>query len=109
MGTTKGAEGAGSLSLKDCGDRGRFLRTKTANVTPVFKKEDQGNYRLVSLFDLWEGSGTSPSRSHFQMYKDKKVLGKSQHGFMKEKLSLTKAFYKEMTSSVDKNSECFYL
>lgn len=35
------------------------------------------------------------------MCKDKKVLGSSQHGFMKEKLCLTEGFYKEMTSSVD--------
>lgn len=35
------------------------------------------------------------------MYKDDKVFGSSQYGFMKEKLHLTKTLYKEMTSSVD--------
>jgi len=34
------------------------------------------------------------------MYKDKKVLGNSQQGSVKEKLSLTKATYEQMTSPV---------
>lgn len=36
--------------------------------------------------------------------KDKKVLGNSQHGFLKDESCLTKlmAFYKEITVSVDK-------
>ena len=49
--------GHSQLSLKDCGDQKFPWDWKKANVTAIFKKakkEDLGNYRLVSL-SPWEG------------------------------------------------------
>ncbi|GAB0209109.1 mitochondrial enolase superfamily member 1 [Grus japonensis] len=80
---------------------------RKANVTPVFKKgkkEDQGNYRPVSLTSI-------PGKVMEQLILDviskhveeKKVIGSGQHGFTKDKSCLTNliAFYDGMTGWVD--------
>jgi len=77
------------------------------NVTPVFKKgkkEDPGNYRLVSLTSI-------PGKVMEQLIlkviikqvEEKKVIRSSQHGFTKGKSCLTNliAFYDGMTGWVD--------
>ncbi|KAK4827789.1 hypothetical protein QYF61_021742 [Mycteria americana] len=63
-----------------------------ANVTPVYKKgqkEDLGNYKPVSLTSV--------------LGKDNKVIGPSQHGFMKGRSCLTNviSFYDKVTRLVD--------
>jgi len=75
---------------------------RKASVAPVFnkgKKEDPGNYRLVSLTSV-------PGKVMEQLIlavisnqlKEKKVLRSSQHGFTKGKcLSSLIAFYDGMT------------
>ena len=76
---------------------------RKANVTPVFKKgkkEDPGNYRLVSLISI-------PGKVIEQLIlgvvcshiKDKRVIRGSQHGFTKGKSYLTNliAFYEDIT------------
>lgn len=52
-------------------------------------------------FHPWKGDGDSPG-NHFQMMKDKEVIGSRWNGFMKRKSYLTSliAFY-YMPSSVD--------
>jgi len=80
---------------------------RKANVIPIFKKgkkEDPGNYRLVSLTSI-------PGKMMEQLIpeviikqvEEKKVLRSSQHGFTKEKSCLTNliAFYNGMTCWVD--------
>ena len=65
------------------------------------KKEDLGNYRLLSLTSvLGEPIFLEVTSSHM---KDKKVIGSSRHGFTKGRFCLTKliAFSEEMTDSVD--------
>ncbi|GAB0207459.1 mitochondrial enolase superfamily member 1 [Grus japonensis] len=79
---------------------------RKANVIPVFKKgkkEDPGNYRLVSLISI-------PGKMMEQLIlgvinkhvEEKKVIGSGQHGFTKGKSCLTNliAFY-DMTYCVD--------
>jgi len=79
---------------------------RKANVTPVFKKgkkEDLGNYRLVSLTSI-------PGKMMVQLIleiinkqvEEKKVIRNSQHGFTKGKSCLTNliAFYDGMTGWV---------
>ena len=80
---------------------------KKTNVTAIFKKskrEGWGNYRLVSF--------TSVSRkltkkilqeSTSKHTKEKKLIRSSQHGFAKDKSSLTnlRAFYNDVTTLVD--------
>lgn len=74
---------------------------RKANVTSIFKKnkkEDPGNYGLVSL-TLIPGAVMEqliPETTSRHM-KDKKVIGSSQHGFMKGKSCLTNliAFYND--------------
>ncbi|GAB0178104.1 mitochondrial enolase superfamily member 1 [Grus japonensis] len=80
---------------------------RKANVTPVFKKgkkEDQGNYRPVSLTsmlgNIMEQLILGVINKHVE---EKKVIGSGQHGFTKGKSCLTNliAFYDGMTGWVD--------
>ena len=76
---------------------------RKANVPPVFRKEDPGNYRLVSLTSV-------PGKVMEQLIlesisrhmKDKKVNRSNQHGFTQGKQCLTNLinFYSEMTSLI---------
>jgi len=80
---------------------------RKATVTPVFKegkKEDPGNYRLVSLTSI-------PGKVMEQLMleviikqvEEKKVIKSSQHGFTRGKSFLTNliAFYGGMTGWID--------
>ncbi|XP_064918707.1 ubiquitin-conjugating enzyme E2 K isoform X1 [Columba livia] len=80
---------------------------RKADVTPVFKKgkkEDLGNYRLVSLTSipgkLMEQLNLGALSGHI---KDKKVIRGSQHVFTKGKLCLTNLidFYEDITRWID--------
>jgi len=80
---------------------------RKANVTPVFKKgkkEDTGNYRLVSL-TLIPGKVVEQLilEAISRHMKDKKVIRSSQHGFTMGKSCLTNLinFEDEMTNVVD--------
>ncbi|PKU45707.1 rna-directed dna polymerase from mobile element jockey- hypothetical protein [Limosa lapponica baueri] len=80
---------------------------RKASITPVFKKgkkEDPGNYRLISLT-------STPGKVMEQLILDviskhveeKKLIGSGQHGFTKGKSCLTNliVFYYRMTGWVD--------
>jgi len=80
---------------------------RKANVTPVFqkgKKEDPGNYRLVSLTSI---PGKVTERLILNVIskqaEEKQVIRSSQHGFIKGKSCLTDlaAYYDDMTGWVD--------
>ncbi|KAK4825821.1 hypothetical protein QYF61_002944 [Mycteria americana] len=76
---------------------------KLANVTPIYKKgqkEDQGNYRPVSLTSVMEQIILSAIMQHVQ---DNQVIRPSQHGFMKSRSCLTDliSFHDQVTLLVD--------
>lgn len=69
------------------------------------KKEDAGNYRLVNLTSvLGKAMEQTLLEAISKHMKDVKVMGSSEHLFIKGKSWLTKliAFYNEFTAAMDK-------
>lgn len=64
-------------------------RGKKPNIISIFKKEDLGNYRLVSLASVL---GKVKEQILLEVMSKnircKKVITRSQHGFIKDKLCL---------------------
>ena len=110
--------GHSQLFLKGLGNQGRLLRTGRKQMSLIFrkgKKEDAGNYRLVSLTltprKVMEQILLGTILKYMQ---DKKAIGSSQHGFTKGRLCLTLpvAFYDQMTGLEDEGTAVdvyFYL
>ncbi|PKU49358.1 rna-directed dna polymerase from mobile element jockey- hypothetical protein [Limosa lapponica baueri] len=80
---------------------------RKANVTPVFKKgkkEDPGNYRLVSFTSIPGKMTERLALDVISKYmEEKKAIRSSQHGFTKGKLCLTNliAFYDSLSGWID--------
>ena len=73
---------------------------KKANVTPIFKKEDLGNYCPVSLTSIPEKAMEQEIMETISRHmKNKEVVECSRHGFTKGKSGLTNltAFHSKMT------------
>lgn len=66
-----------SLFVKGCADEYDFKTWKKANVNSVFKREDSGNSKPLSLTYV------------FQKLFQNKVIWSSQHGFLKGEPCLT--------------------
>uniref|UniRef100_K7F032 Reverse transcriptase domain-containing protein n=1 Tax=Pelodiscus sinensis TaxID=13735 RepID=K7F032_PELSI len=64
--------------------------SKVANVTPIFKKDSRGNYRLVSLTSVpGKLVETIVKNKIVRHVEEHNLLDKSQHGFCKGKSCLT--------------------
>jgi len=79
---------------------------RKVNVTPVLKKgkkEDPGNYRLVSLTSIPGKTVEQLILEVIRQVEENKVIRSSQYGFTKGKSGLTNliAFYDGMTGWVD--------
>lgn len=79
-----------------------------ANITPVFKKdnqEDLGNCKMINVTSIFR----EMMEQIIMAIEARKVIGSSQCGFTKGKSCLTNliTFYDEKTVLVDKGRACF--
>lgn len=77
---------------------------KKANVTPIFKKENSGNYRLVSLMSVPRKVAEQLSLETIsRLMNNNKIIRNIQHGFTEGKSCLTNmiTLYDETTGLAD--------